>query len=38
MTWTIAMPTETGWYWYKGEDPDKEFHADGIAIVEVVKQ
>jgi hypothetical protein len=38
MAWTTAMPRETGWYWYKGEDPDIEFHTDGIAIVEVIKQ
>jgi hypothetical protein len=37
MKWTTDKPTKPGWYWYKGEDPDIE-HADGIAIVEVIKE
>ena len=36
--WTTEKPTKLGWYWYKGEDPDVEFQADGIAIVEVIKK
>ena len=38
VTWTTEKPTQTGWYWYKGEDPDIEFHADGISIVEVITE
>jgi len=37
MNWTTDKPTKPGWYWYKGEDHDM-FHADGIAIVEVIKE
>jgi hypothetical protein len=35
MNWATNKPTKPGWCWYKGEDPDIEFRADGIAIVEV---
>ena len=38
MNWTTDKPTKPGWYWYKGEDHDIEYHADGIAIVEVIKE
>jgi len=37
MNWTTDKPTKPGWYWYKKEDHDM-FHADGIAIVEVIKE
>ena len=38
VSWTTEKPTQTGWYWYKGEDPDIEFHADGISIVEIITE
>ena len=38
MNWTTTKPTKPGWYWHKGEDPDREFHAGGLAIVEVIKE
>jgi hypothetical protein len=37
LNWTTKKPTKPGWNRYKGKDPDIEFHADVLAIVEVIK-